>query len=197
MNLTAALSRITEDLTAVAPGHCLVGGLAVSVRVEPRFTRDLDFAVAVDDDRHAEALILALHGRGYTTYAVIQQARTGRLATVRLRSPDVVGQVPVDLLFASSGIEPEVCASADRVEVLPRLVIPVAQAGHLVALKLLSVDDDRPRDAQDLAGLRAVVTDDDVALAREAVALIASRQAHRGRDLDLALQRWFASSRSR
>ena len=32
----------------------LVGGIAVSTRTEPRFTRDLDFAVAVADDAAAE-----------------------------------------------------------------------------------------------------------------------------------------------
>jgi hypothetical protein len=33
-----------------------VGGLAVSSRCEPRFTRDLDLAVASPDDAAAEAL---------------------------------------------------------------------------------------------------------------------------------------------
>jgi hypothetical protein len=33
----------------------LVGGLAVSVHVEPRFTRDIDLAVAVAGDAKAEA----------------------------------------------------------------------------------------------------------------------------------------------
>jgi hypothetical protein len=33
----------------------LVGGLAVSVRTEPRFTRDVDLVVAISDDHAAEA----------------------------------------------------------------------------------------------------------------------------------------------
>ncbi len=32
----------------------LIGGLAVAVRAEPRFTRDVDLAVAVADDRELE-----------------------------------------------------------------------------------------------------------------------------------------------
>lgn len=32
----------------------LVGGLAISARIEPRFTRDLDIAIAVENDARAE-----------------------------------------------------------------------------------------------------------------------------------------------
>jgi hypothetical protein len=39
----------------------LVGGLAVSARTEPRFTRDADLAVAVASDAEAESLIRALY----------------------------------------------------------------------------------------------------------------------------------------
>jgi len=46
--------------------------------------------------------------------------------------------VIVDLLFASSGIENEVVASADRLEVLPQLMVPVATTAHLIALKVLA-----------------------------------------------------------
>jgi hypothetical protein len=35
----------------------LVGGLAVSIRTEPRFTRDADLAVALANDAEVEALI--------------------------------------------------------------------------------------------------------------------------------------------
>lgn len=38
----------------------LVGGLAVSARTEPRFTRDADLAVALASDAEAEALIREL-----------------------------------------------------------------------------------------------------------------------------------------
>jgi hypothetical protein len=45
----------------------------------------------------------------YRLLASIEQEETGRLATVRLGSPPAVsGDVVVDLLFASSGIEPEI-----------------------------------------------------------------------------------------
>lgn len=67
---------------------------------------------------------------------VLEQDYVKRLSGVRLerRGSDVV----VDLLFASSGIENEVVASADLLEVLPGLTVPVATTAHLIALKVLA-----------------------------------------------------------
>jgi hypothetical protein len=42
-----------------------VGGLAVSVRSEPRFTKDIDVAAAVKDDAAAEALVSSLVVSGF------------------------------------------------------------------------------------------------------------------------------------
>lgn len=59
----------------------------------------------------------------------------------------------LDVLFASSGIESEVVGSAELLEVLPGLTVPVARIGHLIALKVLSRDDrDRHQDIADLRG---------------------------------------------
>lgn len=49
----------------------------------------------------------------------------------------------VDVLFASSGIEPELVRAAEPIEVLPSLTVPVARTGHLIAVKLLARDDER------------------------------------------------------
>jgi len=51
------LRQISALLDKQHQAWALVGGLAVSVRTEPRFTRDLDLAVAVADDRAAEDLV--------------------------------------------------------------------------------------------------------------------------------------------
>ena len=102
-----------ETLADLGYPWALVGGLAVSARAEPRFTRDVDFAVALKSDREAEALILAVQARGYRIDTVLEQETTGRLATVRLVAPGSGKQgVILDLLFASSGIEPEVVERA-------------------------------------------------------------------------------------
>lgn len=95
----------------------------------------------------------------------------------------------VDLLFAISGIEPDICASADSLEVLDGVVAPVATVGHLIAMKLLSRDDDhRPQDIIDLHALIGVASDGDLEVAASAVQEIESRGFARCRDLEAALQ---------
>lgn len=124
---------------------------------------------------------------GYRPVASVEQDAVGRLATVRLAS-DATADVVVDVLFASSGIEPEIARSAERIEILPGLVVSVARTGHLIAVKLLARDDEsRPQDHADLRALREVATPDDLDLARTGVELIAERGYHRDRDLAAAL----------
>jgi predicted nucleotidyltransferase len=167
-------------------GPCPGGWSRVSIRCEPRFTRDIDLVVAGATDDAAEAVVRTLVQVGYRLLATVEQEAAGRLATVRL-ALGVRGDV-VDLLFASSGIEDEIVAAADRIEVLPALVLPVATIGHLIALKLLATDDrTRPQDAVDLRALITAADDADVAAAREAVGLIEDRGYARGRDLGAAL----------
>lgn len=47
LRLTQALRHASEELSAVGVPWALVGRLAVAVRAEPRFTRDIDLALAV------------------------------------------------------------------------------------------------------------------------------------------------------
>src|SRR5690349_5866572 len=82
--LTTALREACSAMEEIGVQHALVGGLAVSTRAEPRLTRDVDLAVAVDDDAAAESLVRELVARGYGVLATVEQTGTGRLATVRL-----------------------------------------------------------------------------------------------------------------
>lgn len=162
----------------------------MSVRTEPRLTRDADIAVLVADDRDAEALVLALQGRGWRVITAIEQDAAGRLATVRLATAGeaALGTV-VDLLFASSGIEPEIVAAAEPIEAVPALTAPVARLGHLIALKVLARDDrTRPQDRVDLASLLHRADEASLSEARESLALITRRGFHRGRNLLAAFE---------
>lgn len=183
-SLEALLRRVDADLKNSGVSCALVGGLAVSARTEPRFTRDADLAVALGSDAAAQSLVHRLRVRGYGIGAIVEQEAVGRLATVRLtRSPAPHAPV-VDLLFASSGIEPEVVAGADPIEILPHLTLPVATTGHLIALKVLSRDDlNRPQDLVDIRTLLAAASEEDLKVARHALGLIAARGYDRGRDL--------------
>ena len=183
-SLEAILRRIGVDLTETGVSFALIGGLAVSARTEPRFTRDADLAVALDSDAKAQALVHHLHLLGYGIGAVVEQKAVGRLATVRLTRSPLPHAPVVDLLFASSGIEPEIVAEAEPIEVLPHLTVPVARTGHLIALKVLSRDDaTRPHDLVDLRTLLGTASAADLSLARDALARITARGYDRGRDL--------------
>ncbi len=161
--------------------------MAVSFRAEPRTTRDVDVAIAVSGDPQAEEICQALLSRGYAVEAVLEQTDSGRLATVRLQSPEEqAGGTVVDLLFASSGIEPEIVAAAAPLEVLPRHVYPVAQAGHLLAMKVLAA---RFQDLADAMALLERADADEMSRARQALFLIQERGYHRGKDLQAELDR--------
>lgn len=100
----AVLRLLDRDLGAHAAPWALIGGFAVSARAEPRFTRDVDLAVAVVDDQAAEGLAGSLLRAGYRIMASIEQDAVGRLATVRLHPPgQLVGEIVTDLLLGSRG----------------------------------------------------------------------------------------------
>jgi len=161
----------------------LVGGLAVSARTEPRFTRDVDIAIAVDDDRAAEDVVSAMRGIGYVPAELVEQEATGRLATARLVRPDDPGGVVLDLLFASSGVEDEITRSAEALELAENLVAPVASSAHLLATKLLSRGPARPQDDVDIIALLGATDDQERAETRRLLGLIEERGYGRGKSL--------------
>ena len=188
--LEAALRGIASELDRLGRSWAVVGGLAVSARAEPRFTRDIDLALAVTDDADAEALVRALVASGYRVLASLEQEAVGRLATVRLEAPgEGPAGVVVDLLFASSGVEPEAVRAADVLEILPGLPVKVARTGHLLALKVLSNNPERPQDPIDIAALLREANAADLQEARDVTALIVARGFNRRRDLLALLEK--------
>lgn len=183
-HLWEALIVLDTDLRAIGVRWALIGGLAVSARSEPRTTRDLDLALAVEGDREAETVVRSLAGRGYRINTVMDHRTVDRLSTVRMdmRGEDFEGVV-ADLLFGSSGIEPEVIAEAQRLEVLPLTHMPVARTGHLLALKVLSASADRLQDYTDLQELLKAADERELLRARQGVDLISRRGFDRGKDL--------------
>jgi hypothetical protein len=184
------LGDAAAALDAGGRRYALIGGLAVSARTEPRFTRDVDWAVAVHNDAEAESVVHGLVAAGYAILMTVEQDETHRLATVRLLPPGEPSTgVVADLLFASSGIEPELVNAADALELLPGLVVPVAKVGHLIALKVLSAVLSRPQDVADLRALAAVADAADLDLAKQALVLIEARGFARGKRLMAELDR--------
>jgi hypothetical protein len=184
--LRLALVRWVGDIAAGGVEWALVGGIAVATRAQPRFTSDLDVVVKVSDDAAAERLVAFLRGRGYRLLKALEQVDARRLATVRLLPPADLAHpgLVVDVLFASSGIEPEVVGGADPLEPYPGVRVPVASRGHLLALKVLARDDERrPLDRADIVALLREAQPGDLAVARSALQLITARGFHRGKDL--------------
>lgn len=62
-SVESALRRAVADLNILKARWALIGGLAVSARTIPRFTKDLDFAVAVADDGEAEGMAHKVQSR--------------------------------------------------------------------------------------------------------------------------------------
>jgi len=183
-----AFAALVADLTTLRCRWVLVGGWAVGVRSEARFTADIDVAVAVDDDTVAESLLFALRARGYQIDMVLEHEARLRLATARTIIKRGDGEpMRVDFLFASSGIEDILVSGAEQINILPGIFVPVAKRGHLIALKLLSNSEHRAHDARDLQMLARHMTASDWVDAAEAVRLIEERGYQRGKDLKAQL----------
>jgi len=180
------LRQAAADLDAIGARWAVIGGLAVAFRAEPRFTKDVDLAVAVANDKEAEDIVNRMQVRGYALTALVEQDYVNRLATARLVRPKAgTSSAFIDLLFSNSGIEDEIVRGADRLEVLPDVFMPVASIGHLIALKVLA---GRHQDLTDLGYLIPVATEADLGEAKASAVRIQELGYNRGQDLleDLA-----------
>lgn len=177
----AMLRQASSDLDALGAKWAIVGGFAMAARTRPRYTDDVDFAVAVADDKAAESLVYRMCIRGYAIGEPLEQQYTDRLSTVRMVRP-VRGAAAIytDLLFASSGIEDEIARAAERLTIIPGLKLPVATVPHLIALKVLA---GRRKDLDDIAWLVEVASESDLAAAKDALKLITRRGYNRTVDL--------------
>ena len=183
--LESALREFVGHLAALNTPFAIVGGLAVSARTEPRFTRDADVCVALDTDAEAEALIQQLRARGYEILALVEQEAAGRIATVRMVSGErQAGGVIIDVLIASSGIEREIVEAAEIIDLFEGLPVPIASVPSLVAQKVLARDDaQRPQDRLDIAKMLEIALAEDLVETERLLGLIEARGFARKRDL--------------
>jgi hypothetical protein len=188
-----ALRQVAAELTRLRVPFAVVGGLGVSVRAEVRFTRDVDVAVDVSDDAGVESLVRELRTARYEIIALVEHEDAKRIATVRLRSPS---GITVDLLTASSGIEPEIVAQAGLVTIEDIGEVPVAVAEDLLATKVLSMDERRLQDRIDAIRLVEVNPNLDGERVRGDLRLIEQRGYSRSQDLAAKLRDVIESARS-
>lgn len=174
------LRSIAAALVELKRPFAIVGGMAVAVRGEPRFTGDIDVAVAVSTDVEMEALVFELTARGYRTIALVEHEARSRLSTARLAAP---GGLIVDLIAATCGIEREIVSRAQPVVVNAAGALPVARAEELLAMKVLSSTDRRPLDRTDAIGLVVANPSMDLDGVRQNLQLIVERGFDRGEKL--------------
>ena len=175
-----ALADIARQLYERGVPFALVGGLAVSIRGEVRFTRAVDLATVVATDGATESLVHELGASSYLLIAVVEHAAKNRLATARLESPN---GVVIDLLAASCGVESEVVAHATLVTLENIGEIPVARAEDLLAMKVLSMSERRLQDHLDAVSLLLTNPALDLNAVRALLRDITQRGYHRDQDL--------------
>jgi hypothetical protein len=189
ISLPDLLSRAIADLQECGAEFAVVGGLAVGVHSEPRFTSDVDLAILSADDQSAEQLTVAMFQRGYQLVSQLENKPSKRLRAVRLKLAREENCPLVDLLFAASGIEPEVVHNAVVAEVFPGISAPVARPAELIAMKLLASDNHRRHfDNRDMVVLIREADSATIEIVRNRLGLIESRGWNRSRDLNAELE---------
>jgi len=192
-SLESTLNHAASTLRRLNRRFALVGGLAVSIRGEVRFTRDVDLAVETSSDADAESMVRDVTVAGYEVAALVEHTERGRLSIARLRSRT---GIYLDLLVASSGIEGEIVAAASSVDVPGVGLLEVARAEELLAMKVLSMSDRRAQDRIDAESLLLANPDLDMARTRACLDLIRSRGFDRGEDLETKLEQIVARARA-
>jgi len=188
-----ALRDIAPRLRAMGVSFALVGGLAVSIRGEARFTRDVDLALIADTDADAERIVYSLRDAGYTAIALVEHRDQPRLATARLASPS---EIIIDLIVATCGIEREVVERAIPMRIQDVGELPIARAEELLAMKVLSMSQQRRQDLTDAVNLVLCNRNLDLTAVQENIAHIIERGFHRSEDLFAKLDMVLSEARA-
>jgi len=143
-SLSQTLADIASFLASQRVDYALIGGLAVTIRGEPRSTLDVDIVVACSIDRCLE-LIDELEGSAFQPLfagvrEVVERAFILPLTHRKTR-------VKVDLALGLTGFEQNVIRNATPVD-FDGCVVPVVTSEDLVLMKMLAA---RPRDTEDVA----------------------------------------------
>lgn len=194
---TQHLTQVLDDLEARRIRFALVGGVALGTYVEPRFTKDLDFSVALSDERSQDGLVRELKAARYREESLLVRRSNGDVIGIRFYTPDTESREPnLDLLFAATGIEEEIIRDAEPIKVFGR-TIPTATISDLIAMKTLSSCDRGGQDSVDLENLLEKATSGEIRRARQRLDLITERGRNAGYDLARQLDEHLKRARQR
>jgi len=180
--LNKSLIKISNFFNENQKKHCLIGGLAVSLISDPRFTNDLDIAIYVKNEKEIDEIIKSLSKLNYFPKTIINQTNVNLISIVRLISKDDSEDFYIDLIFNSSGIENEIINDS-LVLNIDENDINVANLSSLLALKILSVDSERLQDIIDIQKLLKYATKDEMQKTIKLLKLIKKRGFNRQKDL--------------
>lgn len=150
--LSQTLTDAVAFLTEQGVEYALIGGLAASLRGQPRVTADVDIVIATDV-RGALALVAVLDASPFAPLFkdVTDVVERAFILPLRHRSTGI----KVDLSIGLSGFEQQAVARAKSMELAGRAV-RVASPEDLLIMKVLAA---RPQDEQDIRGLVAAQAD--------------------------------------
>jgi predicted nucleotidyltransferase len=147
--LQTTLFDAVELLQSRGINYALIGGLAATLRGQPRVTADVDLVIAADVD----AALAILGSIERTKFAPLfdraeEVVQAAFILPLRHRQTGV----KLDLSLGLSGFETQLIARAGQVDLGP-VSVAVAQAEDLIVMKTLA---GRPRDDQDVQGIMVV-----------------------------------------
>ena len=144
--LHQTLADVAQFLQREGIRYALIGGIAASVRGQPRATADVDLVIAADVDR-ALMLLRALPDSSFLPLFAGVEEVVERAFILPMRH--LTTGIKVDLAIGLSGFEQQAIARAEPIDVSGH-TISVATAEDLILLKLLA---GRPQDEQDIRGI--------------------------------------------
>jgi hypothetical protein len=144
--LETTLADAAELLDRESIAYALVGGLAASIRGQPRATADVDMVIDADVAR-ALKLSEALERTTFRPLfpQVSEVIERSLILPLRHRSTTV----KVDLAIGLSGFEQQAIGRAERFDI-SGCAISLATAEDLIVMKVLA---GRPQDEQDVRGI--------------------------------------------
>jgi hypothetical protein len=129
-------------LAARSIPFAVIGGIAVSVRGEPRFTADIDAVIGIDIDR-ALALLAGLERSSFAPLFAEAADVVKKSFILPLRHRQT--RIKVDLAVGLTGFERKLIVRAQSVD-FGAVRVPVATSEDLLIMKVLA---GRPRDLED------------------------------------------------
>ena len=141
----------------------VVGGVAVSLLGRPRFTRDIDALVDLDETRWPD-LVEAARRAGIVPRIEDALEFASRSRVLLLRH--VPSQVDIDVILAGLPFERSAVAAA-QLRSVGDLMVRLPRVEDLMIMKAVA---QRPQDLLDLAGLIAAHPEADLAMVRQWVA---------------------------